>query len=214
MTVPAHDDQTPNLVSTPWGAPQTIDRIALGIHAVTTAGHGGLHLSEALNAAVPDYMRNADGWYEEDVEWAVVALVHPGPFPAADRVQAEATLKEWLPDAWEKWTGRTLAPGESSRRDRAVFEASHAGEQIVVAAWGWPVPGSPDAEMSEAEVLVCARTGGRGPGSRAPDARETWHIIPAADYAACRTDYVVPRGAPETDIRPYGQKPHGPATDR
>jgi hypothetical protein len=106
---------------TPWGVPQHIRTLAFGIQSVSTAGHGGVKLSAERNAQIPDYMRNTDGWYEEDVEWAKVAVVLLDAFSAESVGDAYRTLKNWQPDAYEQFTGRMLKPGDSFIRDRQMF---------------------------------------------------------------------------------------------
>lgn len=197
-------------VTTPWGQSQNARVIAPGIVLHTTAGHGGFYLSPERNACVPVYMRRNDGWYEEDCDWAIVATVYAAFFDEQDRAAADEALRQWHPDAWERWTGKTLEPGQSRTRDRRDFEARHAEAQVVVAAWEYPVPG---AEIPDTHVLVCARTGGcsgedgKVIGAR-DDARETWHLVPKEHYSARSPfGYVVPAGTPETDIRPLGEEP-------
>ncbi len=77
------------ITSTPWGPPQTIEVVARGIYLVETASHGGFYLDPERNAKVPDYFKSASfnrmgesGWYEEDVSWALAALVFPDEFAA------------------------------------------------------------------------------------------------------------------------------------
>ena len=76
LLAPAEDKVT----LTPWGAPQHITTLVEGIRSVSTASHGGIKLSAERNAQMPDYMRNEDGWYEEDSERARVAVVFPDAF--------------------------------------------------------------------------------------------------------------------------------------
>jgi hypothetical protein len=120
---------------TPWGAPQHITLLAEGIRSVSTASHGGVKLSPERNAQMPDYMRNEDGWYEEDSEWAKVAVVFPDAF-GADVVTAYGTLRNWEPDAYEKFTGQALKPGDSHIRDEQTFRRDHANSLIAVSAYG------------------------------------------------------------------------------
>jgi hypothetical protein len=44
------------------------------------ASHEGIKLSSERNEQIPEYMRKADGWYEEDEQWAIVAVVYPDAF--------------------------------------------------------------------------------------------------------------------------------------
>lgn len=90
---------------TPWGIAQTAEQVAPGITEVTTAGHGGIKLSPILNALVPEFMRIEDGWYEEDVNWAIVATVFPLAFGTRAREGAKRTLRMYLPQAYARVYG-------------------------------------------------------------------------------------------------------------
>jgi hypothetical protein len=67
-------------------------------------------------------MRREGGWYEEDCEWAIAAVVHPIGFTRAcptegrpDRTEwdvANETLRNWYPDEFERWPGIILRKGE------------------------------------------------------------------------------------------------------
>lgn len=72
-------------VPTPWGPAQTARTIADGIVVYSIASHGGIHLSDErlaqmppLLAAMPPFAGH--GWYEEDCDWAIVALAFPDYF--------------------------------------------------------------------------------------------------------------------------------------
>lgn len=70
---------------TPWGQAQTINVIAPGITHVTTASHGGIHLSPERMAQMPaEYQDTWAGgpWFEEDCDWAKVAVTFPEHFEA------------------------------------------------------------------------------------------------------------------------------------
>ena len=87
----AHPYRTafPAPTQSPWGPVQSIEVIAHGIYAIETASHGGIRLSPERNAAVPGYFQTStfnrqgeSGWYEEDVDWCIPALVFPAEFTA------------------------------------------------------------------------------------------------------------------------------------
>jgi hypothetical protein len=69
---------------TPWGNSQTIKEIAPGIIRVTTASHGGYHLTPERLAQMPEAQRetaySTNGWFEEDVDWSLVAVNFPEAF--------------------------------------------------------------------------------------------------------------------------------------
>lgn len=120
----------------PWGRIDSAKVLADGIVSVSTPGHGGIHLSPALNAAMPEAFRNKDRWYEEDCEWALVALIYPKAFSADVQDSAHRTVKNWMPDAYEAWSGTTLQPGESREKDKRDFLRAHSTDWVVRSAFG------------------------------------------------------------------------------
>jgi hypothetical protein len=121
-------------VETPWGWPDHSVRYAEGIASYSTPSHGGFHVDAERLATMPAALRNGDGWYEEDGEWAKVATAFPDLFTDYEREHAERTLRDWMPDAWEAVYGRKLDPSESFVRDRQHFEAEHANDWVVISA--------------------------------------------------------------------------------
>lgn len=160
--------------STPWGGAQGATAYAEGIVEYSTASHGGFHLSPERNAAVHPTLRSEGGWYEEDSGWAAVAITFPALFTTFERRCAEATLKDWFPDAWETVFGTVLGPGDSHEKDRRAFAAAHVADWVVISA----IRSSHHARMVE----VVATLGGR----RDPCAEERRFLVPAAEYEADR----------------------------
>lgn len=133
--------------STPWGIAQKVQNIARGIRSVSTAGHGGVLVSPTKNILIPEYMRNESGAYEEDCAWAIPAVV----FEADWRAWANTTnwttgdfqmecalnsLKNWYPDAYEKFAGKVLQIGESFVNDDRILKEQVREAFVVSAAWG------------------------------------------------------------------------------
>ena len=96
---------------TPWGKSDSTSVIAPGILEVTTPSHGGINLAPHLNSQVHKAWRQKSGWYEEDCEWAIVAVTFPahfegktvqnGPHAGKTYVQyAHGVLKRWFPDQY------------------------------------------------------------------------------------------------------------------
>ena len=164
--------QTRVAASTPWGSSQHATIYAEGIVSHVTAGHGGFHLSAERNARVLPMLRKSSPWYEEDAEWAIVALSFPDLFTAYERECADKTIRNSWPSAWEEIHGRELAPGQSWTKDREAFERKHAGDWIVISA----IISSHHAEMTE----VIATRGGRRDGQ----AEEMRFLVPRPEYAA------------------------------
>jgi hypothetical protein len=170
--------------STPWGAAQSSHRIAAGIVSYTTAGHGGIHLTARRVKQMPDAIQQAlknslepagDAWFEEDGDWALVALSFPECFPD-DQVSAEVTVRNQYPEVWESFYGKVLEPGQSRSRDEKLFYEAHADDWLVTAAWGdWA------EHVPQGMVGVCAVKGGRG--RRISTTIETWWLVPKQEYA-------------------------------
>lgn len=120
--------------STPWGMSQSATIYGPGIVCHATAGHGGFHLSSDRNLAVPSALRNDTCWYEEDVEWAVVAHAFPNLFTGYERRTADETIRHSWPEFWENVHGQLLVAGESQAKDRQAFEKIHANSWIVSSA--------------------------------------------------------------------------------
>lgn len=80
---------------TPWGAAQASYRYGEGIVCHSTAGHGGFHLDECANARVHQAWRSPTAFYEEDVEWSIVAVTYPNLFTTYERKCADETLRHF-----------------------------------------------------------------------------------------------------------------------
>lgn len=84
--------------STPWGTSQTKRVQAEGIVWYETASHGGFHLSPERQAEFeerfPWFETFAGGpWYEEDQDWAAVALAFSGLFTHREIAAAVRTAR-------------------------------------------------------------------------------------------------------------------------
>jgi len=74
--------------STPWGLADQVERIGdSGICFCSTPSHGGYYVPSNLLPAIPEqrqqralYWSGSRNWYEEDCEWASVALAFPELF--------------------------------------------------------------------------------------------------------------------------------------
>lgn len=164
--------QTRMSASTPWGSSQLAIIHAEGIVCHSTAGHGGFHLSSDRNGKVDPLVRSAGGWYEEDAEWAIVALTFPDLFTGYERRCADETVRNTWPELWERAHRRTLGPGESLSRDRAAFDQAHVEDWVVISA----IHSKQHAEMTE----VVARKG----GARGHEPEERRFLVPQSEYAA------------------------------
>jgi hypothetical protein len=172
-------ERTPCPKSSPWGAIQTKRELAPGIWTVSTAGHGGVKLSRQRNAAVPAYMRAEGGWYEEDCQWSIAAIVHKEAFQRVvtienrpDKTEYEYALdsfRGWYPDQYEQFFGVELKPGESRTRDEGRWKAENVANFVTSAAWGdWA------KWVPHGKVGVVAR--------RQSDGAEKWFLVDGPLY--------------------------------
>jgi hypothetical protein len=163
--------QTRMSASTPWDGSQMAVIYAEGVVAHSTAGHGGFHLSADRNAKVHPLLRKETPWYEEDCEWAAVAMSFPDLFTAYERSMAEKTIRNTWPDLWEAIHGCELAEGESWAKDRRAFDQRHAGDYIVASAiFSDQHPG-----MTEVVAVVG--------GDRESGDDERRFLVPSGEYA-------------------------------
>ena len=122
-------------VSTPWGGAQIAEVFAAGITSLSTPNHGGFYLEHRRNMGIPGEFRSKSGWYEEDVEWAKVALVYPEVFRTSDLGHAFQTSKFFNKDM-EEWL-RPGNPGgqrEAKWREHVRGYLARVGEQDLVVA--------------------------------------------------------------------------------
>jgi hypothetical protein len=59
---------------------------------------------------MPECVRRNGGWYEEDQEWALVALVFPSMFPEREQLVACTTVRDYYPDEYYQITGKAADP--------------------------------------------------------------------------------------------------------
>ncbi|MGY4567060.1 DUF7007 domain-containing protein [Bradyrhizobium sp. USDA 3256] len=157
-------------IRTPWGISQGSTVYAEGVASHSTAGHGGFMLSAERNRIIHHMLRSKCGWYEEDAEWAIVAITFPDIFTAFERRCAATTIKDSWPDAWEAISSTILQPGESREKDRRGFEQAHARDWIVVSAI--------TSRHASGFVETVATLGGkRGPGTE-----ERRFLVPSNEY--------------------------------
>lgn len=165
--------------TTPWGPSQGATIYAEGVVFHTTAGHGGFKLSAERNARVHPMLCRDSGFYEEDAEWAIVALTFPDLFTVFERRCADKTIRDCCADAWEAVFGRVLVPGESMEKDRRAFEQQHADEWVVISAL------RSDHHPGMTEVI--ATRGGR----RDHGVEERRFLVPSLGYQAGGFGFVI-----------------------
>lgn len=84
--------------NSPWGTIEEVQYLADGITYVSTARHGGFHVSQDLLYRVPVEWResrhgataDADScWFEEDADWSMVVMIFTNHFNLKTRHAAK-----------------------------------------------------------------------------------------------------------------------------
>ncbi len=133
---------------TPWGPSQTHDTIAQGLVRVSTASHGGYHVSEdrwqEIERMFPAFKSWAGrGWLEEDCDWALAALTFPDQFDTQAIFNALRTARSRsdtciTPDWLTSDHGRNVVEIADG------YAATVAGKWELGGMWA-PVDGHPKA---------------------------------------------------------------------
>jgi hypothetical protein len=90
--------------TSPWGPVQDPSELGPGVWVVLTARHAGIHLSEQRLAAMSDFMRLDGGWYGNDLDWAMVALIWPELFDFHYQAIAETIFQQSHPAKHQQLT--------------------------------------------------------------------------------------------------------------
>lgn len=140
---------------------------------VHTPGHGGIGVDTRV-MTMPQHLTDAGIvmgdmlWFEEDCNWCCPALAFPALFPA-DQESAESTLRNCLPDIYEKHFGRKPQASESlAVRERELNVRLHNfyRPRSGFGDWAWDVPRD--------FVYVV--------GQRASDQSTKGFLVPEAEY--------------------------------
>ena len=72
-------------MNTPWGMSDHVENVGGGILRVDTPSHGGYFVPPELYASMPALLQGSNSygggtWFEQDCEWAIVALAFPELF--------------------------------------------------------------------------------------------------------------------------------------
>ena len=96
-------NRTPRPAYCPWGAIQEATEVLDGIWLLSTASHGGFHVSqERLDASeflkewtyLSFNRQGTGGWFEEDCDWCFIPLAFSDEWKAARGERGEEEIKE------------------------------------------------------------------------------------------------------------------------
>lgn len=170
--------EMPSKTRTPWGQSQGATVfVEDGIYCHSTAGHGGFKVFAKLNREIPEVLRNEQGWYEEDCEYAKVIASLPAYFTDREVRLAKESLRNWFPDEYEAVTGETIPEGASFKKDERLFKERHAEDWVVIAA-----SSIPDTHMVNCHATIGGKRGGWENGVEIEVEEAQFHV-PAEEYS-------------------------------
>jgi len=192
---------------TPWGRADSARRKGPGIFEVSTPSHGGYKLDVTRNAKIPRALRRKGGWYEEDIDWAIVVLFlgHTFDFCTPDAFEdARSCVRGSFPDEYEAIFGVKVTPEQSHVLRQRAAKAAVKGKLQSVACWGdW------SRNVPPGFVGVCARIDGRD----GPAETEAYFVLSEAEYEASHIPELHSHLVPENAQRVAsvdGECPFGP----
>lgn len=123
---------------TPWGWARESDRteVAPGIELFSTESRGGYCLSDYRLEKVHPAWKHNSRWFEEGVEWAIVALTFPEHFNEKKVELAHKLAKEWLPDQYAAVFGVEVKPEESHILTERTLRQRHEYDWEVKSRFG------------------------------------------------------------------------------
>ncbi len=117
-------------------------------------------------------------FYEEDVDWSIVAVSFPGLSTADERQCADQMLRHWRPDAYETVNGVVLEPGESRVKDERQFRLDHAAGWVVISAI---------TSSHQPGFVECVAA----PGGELRSHRERRFLVPSDEYEPEHFGFVI-----------------------
>jgi hypothetical protein len=173
----------------PWGKVDGHSPFGdLGLYHHSTPGHGGIYVPDEMLSRMPKPYRDANhygggNWFEEDCEWALVALSFPSGLSEKQIESATRTVKNWYPHAWMAVTGETLIPEDSSKlrdeRDREIAKDKY----VAVCAWGHGNNTTHNRiDVPPGMIGVCAAIGGRDKNGHCDHSTERYFLVPEEEY--------------------------------
>lgn len=192
--LPERSDITPPIThhmmhSSPWGKVDGHTPFGdLGLYHHSTAGHGGIYVPDEMLRRMPKPYRDANGyagrnWFEEDCEWALVALSFPSGLSEKQIESATRTVKNWYPHAYMAVTGETLTPEDSSELRNERDQELAKDKYVVVSAWGHGNDATHGRCAVPNGMVGCfAVIGGRHERGGYDESTARYFLVPDAEY--------------------------------
>jgi hypothetical protein len=85
---------------------------------------GAFFVPEGINRFIPEYLRNADGWYDQEMCFDAAALIISLPefFSSWEIVEALKTMKGLRPEAYDRFISEARAEGNKADSFSEMFD--------------------------------------------------------------------------------------------
>jgi hypothetical protein len=149
---------------TPWGAADTVRTIADGIKKVSTPSHGGFFVSPERMVDMPAGLAAIQpfagkNWYEEDEDWAIVALAFPEHFSGFELLCAVDTVT------------RGADPQTRVHEARRWLDGDPKGMEVLESAEAYR------AQKADLMRITSASTSGKSWNVRAVNLTRTYALV-------------------------------------
>lgn len=163
----------PEPVRTPSGMSDSAEVYEDGVIFYGTPSHGFIKLNRKKQNEMPLCLRLKGGWYEEDCEWARVALGFKELFTEREYNQAVRTMKNWNPDAYMEFTGEKLNLEDSYVLRERDFKEKTKDKWVVIAAM---------LDKDDKSMVNCTATLGGNRGAWNEEVEKRLFKIPSIEY--------------------------------
>lgn len=158
-----------------------------GLYQHSTPSHGGVYVPEEMKRMMPAPYRNANAygggcWFEEDSEWALVALSFPSGHSEKNIKAAISTVKNYYPHQYMAVTGEKLSRHDSSVLAKEEDRASAVGKYVADCAWGHGNNNADRIDVPPGMVGVSATIGGRDENYHCNEASRRYFLVPSEEY--------------------------------
>lgn len=177
---------------TPWGQSDGQQKYGHGIRFVSTPSHGGLCVDGELMQKMPKAFisgndrfaqQRAAGWFEEDCDWAFVAISFPSHFSPQQVADATRIIRDTYPDEYEAAYGCVIPLEESAKKRQREFRKIHRNDWVTVSARY--------SSTHEGFTEVTAAIGGMDEQYRYDNTALKKFLVPSEEYTHGEFSFVV-----------------------
>lgn len=122
--------------NTPWGQADFSHQFGRGVVQYTCPGHGGFSVSPGVVGTMHPSLvsvgeeKGGRVWFEEDGDWAALAVAKPSLFSRSSVELAIRMMKDHEPDKWSEFSGEEVDLSESSTLRERQFIVDNEGGYV------------------------------------------------------------------------------------